>query len=91
MKDNDSLAALLSVELNADLLIMLSDVDGIYSGPPTNPDSHLLETFRPGDFYANLSCLICRFGVDIRDTVYSSTCKVYPESLAHHVADVNQV
>ncbi|KAF8775327.1 hypothetical protein HU200_004736 [Digitaria exilis] len=43
--DNDSLAALLAVELNADLLIMLSDVEGLYSGPPSDPQSKIIHTY----------------------------------------------
>ena len=38
-KDNDSLASLLAVELKADLLVLLTDVSGLYTGPPTHPDS----------------------------------------------------
>ena len=49
VKDNDTLSSLLSVELKADLLLMLSDVQGIYSGPPDVPESRLLDTFRPTD------------------------------------------
>ncbi|KAL8539107.1 hypothetical protein ACS0TY_000915 [Phlomoides rotata] len=43
--DNDSLAALLALELKADLLILLSDVDGLYSGPPSDPHSELIHTY----------------------------------------------
>uniref|UniRef100_A0A803N516 Delta-1-pyrroline-5-carboxylate synthase n=1 Tax=Chenopodium quinoa TaxID=63459 RepID=A0A803N516_CHEQI len=43
--DNDSLAALLALELKADLLILLSDVDGLYSGPPSDPQSKLIHTY----------------------------------------------
>lgn len=43
--DNDSLAALLALELKADLLILLSDVDGLYSGPPNDPQSKLIDTY----------------------------------------------
>ncbi|CAK9185366.1 unnamed protein product [Ilex paraguariensis] len=43
--DNDSLAALLAVELKADLLILLSDVEGLYSGPPSDPRSKLIHTY----------------------------------------------
>ena len=32
--DNDSLAAIVSVSANADLLILLSDIDGLYSADP---------------------------------------------------------
>ncbi|KAL2932361.1 Delta-1-pyrroline-5-carboxylate synthase 1 [Bienertia sinuspersici] len=43
--DNDSLAALLAMELKADLLVLLSDVDGLYSGPPSDPQSKLIHTY----------------------------------------------
>ncbi|KAK6933104.1 Aspartate/glutamate/uridylate kinase [Dillenia turbinata] len=43
--DNDSLAALLALELGADLLILLSDVEGLYSGPPSDPNSKLIHTY----------------------------------------------
>lgn len=43
--DNDSLSALLALELKADLLVLLSDVDGLYSGPPSDPQSKLIHTY----------------------------------------------
>ncbi|XP_004307578.1 PREDICTED: delta-1-pyrroline-5-carboxylate synthase [Fragaria vesca subsp. vesca] len=43
--DNDSLAALLALELKADLLVLLSDVEGLYSGPPSDPRSELIHTY----------------------------------------------
>ncbi|KAK2657784.1 hypothetical protein Ddye_010836 [Dipteronia dyeriana] len=43
--DNDSLAGLLALELKADLLILLSDVEGLYSGPPNDPQSKLIHTY----------------------------------------------
>lgn len=49
LKDNDSLAALFAVEVNADLLIILSDVDGIYTAPPGEENSQLLSVYRPSD------------------------------------------
>jgi len=42
--DNDNLAALTANLWNADLLIIMSDVDGVYdSNPKTNPDAKLVE------------------------------------------------
>ncbi|CAD6333631.1 unnamed protein product [Miscanthus lutarioriparius] len=43
--DNDSLASLLAIELKADLLVLLSDVDGLYSGPPSEPQSKIIHTY----------------------------------------------
>ena len=37
--DNDSLAALLAIELKADLLLLMTDVNGLYTGPPADPAS----------------------------------------------------
>lgn len=42
--DNDKLSALIASELDADLLLILSDVDGLYdSNPKTNPNAKLLK------------------------------------------------
>ncbi|XP_066522173.1 delta-1-pyrroline-5-carboxylate synthase isoform X2 [Hoplias malabaricus] len=49
IKDNDSLAARLAVEMRADLLIALSDVEGLYDSPPGTDDAKLIDTFYPGD------------------------------------------
>ncbi|KAL5712632.1 Delta-1-pyrroline-5-carboxylate synthase [Ranunculus cassubicifolius] len=43
--DNDSLGALLALELKADLLLLLSDVEGLYTGPPSDPQSELIHTY----------------------------------------------
>lgn len=40
--DNDRLAALVAHLVRADLLILLSDVDGLYDGPPARPGSRLI-------------------------------------------------
>ncbi|MCR5143784.1 MAG: glutamate 5-kinase [Lachnospiraceae bacterium] len=42
--DNDSLAALVASLIGADLLILLSDIDGLFTdNPKTNPDAKLVE------------------------------------------------
>ncbi|MFC7495919.1 MULTISPECIES: glutamate 5-kinase [unclassified Nocardioides] len=40
--DNDRLAALVAHLVHADLLVLLSDVDGLYDANPSHPDSTLL-------------------------------------------------
>ncbi|MGN6253059.1 MAG: glutamate 5-kinase [Marmoricola sp.] len=44
--DNDRLAALVAHLVHADLLVLLSDVDGLYDGPPGRSGSRLLPDVR---------------------------------------------
>ena len=42
--DNDTLAAIVAKSVNADLLILLSDIDGLFTADPrTDPDAELIE------------------------------------------------
>ncbi|MBU6278173.1 MAG: glutamate 5-kinase, partial [Actinomycetales bacterium] len=51
--DNDRLAALVAHLVRADGLILLSDVPGLFDGPPTRPGARLVEQVRgPGDLEA---------------------------------------
>lgn len=45
IKDNDSLAAMLAAEIQSDLLILMSDVDGIYNKPPWEEGARFIHTF----------------------------------------------
>lgn len=43
--DNDTLSAIVAVTIQADLLILLSDIDGLFDGNPRkNPDAKLIDT-----------------------------------------------
>jgi len=44
--DNDRLAALVAALVHADLLLLLSDVDALYTGDPTKPESVRIEEVR---------------------------------------------
>ena len=41
--DNDELSGLIAKMMNADMLILLSNIDGIYTGNPESPESELIE------------------------------------------------
>lgn len=41
--DNDELAGLVAAMIDADVLLLLSNVDGIYKGHPDDPDAELIE------------------------------------------------
>ena len=45
--DNDSLASRVAVDINADLAILMSDVDGIFDRPPKDDGAQLLHYFNP--------------------------------------------
>ncbi|XP_022216947.2 delta-1-pyrroline-5-carboxylate synthase [Drosophila obscura] len=49
IKDNDSLSAMLAAEVQADLLILMSDVDGIYNKPPWEDGAKLMHTYSSDD------------------------------------------
>ena len=44
--DNDSLASLVAVEMKAELLILLTDVYGVYDRPPSDKDATIIDVFR---------------------------------------------
>jgi glutamate 5-kinase len=53
--DNDRLAALVAALVQADLLVLLSDVDALYTGDPALPDSRRIATVRDFAKLADIS------------------------------------
>ena len=47
--DNDELSGLIAQMMKADALILLSNINGIYTGDPRDPESQLITTVRPAD------------------------------------------
>jgi delta-1-pyrroline-5-carboxylate synthetase len=43
--DNDSLACIVAVEMSAQLLILLTDVKGVFDRPPTEPNAQVIDVF----------------------------------------------
>ncbi len=46
--DNDELSGLMAQMTQSQMLIILSNIDGIYTGDPSNPASQLIRTIEPG-------------------------------------------
>ncbi|KAJ9460776.1 delta 1-pyrroline-5-carboxylate synthase [Diplonema papillatum] len=46
-QDNDSLSAKLATEFRAQLLLLLTDIDGVYTAPPGEKGGHLLDYHSP--------------------------------------------
>lgn len=47
--DNDELSGLIAKMMGAETLILLSNIDGIYTGDPKNPESELIWEVKPED------------------------------------------
>ena len=45
--DNDELSGLIASMMGADTLVILSNIDGIYDGPPKDPQSKVIRTVQP--------------------------------------------
>jgi glutamate 5-kinase len=52
--DNDRLAALVAVLVEADALVLLSDVDALYDMPPTKPGAKRIDTVALGEDLSNV-------------------------------------
>ena len=46
--DNDELSGLIAQMMQAQTLVLLSNIDGIYTGNPADPESHLIKEVAPG-------------------------------------------
>lgn len=49
--DNDELSGLVASMMDADELVILSNVDGIYNGNPNDPGASVIEKVEPGSFF----------------------------------------
>lgn len=52
--DNDRLAALVGHLVHADAVILLSDIDGLYTAPPGNPDARLIDVVADASQLSNI-------------------------------------
>ena len=87
--DNDELAGLIASMLNADALIILSNVDGIYNGDPKTAGTTVLEKIKPGA--QNLSSFITAaksgFGRGGMVTKLSMAQKIAKLGIPVHIAN----
>lgn len=80
--DNDELSGMIATMVDADVLVILSNVDGIYSGNPSDPDSYLIREVHPGeDVSGNVVALKSGFGRGGMGTKCSIAGKVSEEGV----------
>jgi glutamate 5-kinase len=53
--DNDELAGLIAAQLNADKLIILSNIDGVFNKNPNEPDAELISMIDPKNPWPDIS------------------------------------
>lgn len=103
--DNDTLSALVSVSVSADLLILLSDIDGLYTADPHKyPDAQLIEEITEindeiwalaGDSCSNLGTGGMRTKIQAASICTNGNCDMIiangstPETLYDIVSDSN--
>lgn len=85
--DNDELSGLIATMLDADLLVILSNIDGIYTGSPADPASRLIPRVAPGeDPSAYVVAAKSGFGRGGMGTKCGIACKVSREGVGVIIA-----
>ncbi|MFI3268217.1 MAG: glutamate 5-kinase [Rikenellaceae bacterium] len=87
--DNDELSGLISAMMNADKLIILSNIDGIYNGDPSNSSSEVIREIIPNktDITDYISTSKSQFGRGGMLTKSRISCKVAVEGIEVIIAN----
>ncbi|RFM27447.1 glutamate 5-kinase [Deminuibacter soli] len=87
--DNDELAGLIASMMKADALIILTNVDGLYTGHPADPASQLIEAVTPAmdDLAAFISSEKSNFGRGGMLTKCNMARKIAGLGIAVHIAN----
>jgi glutamate 5-kinase len=86
--DNDELAGLIASMLNAQALIILSNVDGLYNGDPKNADARVIEQVDASDNFASyITSTRSSFGRGGMLTKSTMAQKVAQLGIAVHIAN----
>lgn len=75
--DNDELSGLIAEMTESQMLIILSNIDGIYTGNPSDPESRLISIVKPGkdlsDYIQTTKSSAGRGGMQSKSSVASKT------------------
>lgn len=86
--DNDELSGLITTMQDSEALIILSNIEGIYDGDPSSPDSKIIEEIKPNDrdWMDKVSTQKSGFGRGGMLTKSNIARKVAKEGIAVHIA-----
>ena len=86
--DNDELSGLIARMMHADTLILLSNIDGIYTGQPDDPASQLIREVEPGtDLSQYIQTEKSAFGRGGMHSKYTTANKISQEGIRVIIAN----
>ncbi len=88
--DNDELAGLIAAQMNSDKLIILSNVEGVYTSHPNNPDSKLIPLITPEKNWPEVSSDKSTHGRGGMISKLGTARKMSTLGITTHIASVNQ-
>lgn len=88
--DNDELAGLIAAQINADKLIILSNVKGVYSGHPSEPDSVLIEQISPDKDWPTVSATKSAQGRGGMISKLGTARKMSGLGITTHIASIDE-
>lgn len=89
--DNDELASLIAAQINADKLIILSNVEGVYTGNPAMPESKLIAVIDPKKGWPDIGSTKSTHGRGGMITKINNARKMSKLGIATHIASINQI
>lgn len=87
--DNDELAGLIAAQMNADKLIILSNVEGVYTGHPDIPGSEFIPVIGPETGWPNVSSVKSTHGRGGMLSKLGTARKMSNLGITTHIASIN--
>ncbi len=88
--DNDELAGLISAQSDVDKLIILSNVEGVFSGHPDEPDAEIISVINPQDGWPKISSTKSTHGRGGMISKLETSRKMSGLGITTHIASMGQ-
>ncbi|WP_253300060.1 glutamate 5-kinase [Wolbachia endosymbiont of Chironomus riparius] len=88
--DNDELAGLIATQINADRLIILSNVEGVYASHPNSANAELIYIIHPEKVRPNISSIKNTHGRGGMISKLNTAYKISNLGIMTHIASISQ-